>query len=467
MEKFDLIVIGSGPGGYVAAIKAAQLGLKTACVENRDRLGGTCLNIGCIPSKTLLQDTHLFHQLKHDSAHRGIKARDVQIDVQQLMVHKMEIVNGLTDGIDLLFRKHKVTRIDGKASFKDKNILNIIAKSGETKEVYGEKIMIATGSEPSLLPNVEIDEEDIVSSTGALSFKKAPETLVVIGGGVIGLELGSVWARLGAKVTVVEYLDGLLAGQDDEIRKAVQKSLEKQGMEFKLSKKVMMAEKTTEGVKLILEAAQGGESEIIKAEKILVATGRRPYTEGLALQNIGLEVDKYGFIEVNGAFQTSIAHIYAIGDVIGGAMLAHKAEEEGLVAVNHIKGIKSHINYASIPSVVYIWPEVASVGFTTEEAKKADLDISVGKFPFIANSRARAMDDTEGFVKVIMHRKSGRLIGCHIFGANAGDVIQEAVLVMEKGGKGEDIAYACHSHPSLGEALKEAAMAAIDKPIHT
>ncbi len=466
MEKFDLIVIGAGPGGYVAAIKAAQLGLKTACIDSRGRLGGTCLNVGCIPSKALLQDSHLYHQLQHDAAHRGINVSNASIDVAQMMKHKEGIVEGLTGGIDMLFRKNKVMRIDGKACFKDEHILSVTHNDGKTEEIYGEKILIATGSVPSSLPNIEINEQNIVSSTGALSFEKTPQSLVVIGGGVIGLELGSVWARLGAKVTVVEYLDGLLAGQDGEIRKSVQKSLEKQGINFRLSTKVTNAETTEQGVKLTLEPAQGGSSESLEAEKILVATGRRPYTEGLGLANIGLNTNQHGFIEVNGAFQTRLGHIYAIGDVIGGAMLAHKAEEEGLVAVHHMKDIKTHINYAAIAGVVYIWPEVASVGFTEQEAQNAGLDISIGKFPYMGNSRARAMDDTEGFVKVIAHKKTGRLIGCHIFGAHAGDIIQEAVLVMEQGGKAEDIAHLCHAHPSLGEALKEAAMACIDKAIH-
>lgn len=466
MEKFDCIVIGAGPGGYVAAIKAAQLGLKVACIDSRGRLGGTCLNIGCIPSKALLQNTHLFHQIQHDAAHRGIKVKEASMDISQMMKHKNEIVEGLTSGIDMLFTKNKVVRIDGKAAFKDAHILSVALNEGGTKEIYGEKIMIATGSYPSSLPNIAIDEQDIVSSTGALSFEAVPESLVVIGGGVIGLELGSVWARLGAKVTVVEYLDGILAGQDGEIRKAVQKSLEKQGISFKLGTKVTGADAKSGRVQLTIEPAGGGDTETLEAQKILVATGRKAYTEGLDLENAGLKTNEYGFIEVNGAFQTSQPHIYAIGDVIGGAMLAHKAEEEGLVAVEHMKAIKSHINYAAIPSVVYIWPEVASLGFTTEEAAEAGIEISVGKFPFLANSRARAMDDTEGFVKIIAHKKTGRLMGCHIFGAAAGDIIQEAVLVMEKGGKAEDIAHLCHSHPSLGEAMKEAAMAAINQPIH-
>lgn len=466
MQEYDLIVIGAGPGGYVAAIKAAQLGLKTACINARGRLGGTCLNIGCIPSKVLLQDTHFIHQIQHDTAKRGISVDGLTVDLSQMMTHKDEVVEGLTSGVDLLFRKNGVTRIDGYATFKDEHILDVKLNDGENIEVSGKNIIIATGSEPSSVPGLVMNGTDIVSSTEALSFDDVPEKLVVVGAGVIGLELGSVWARLGADVTVVEYLDAILPGQDGEIRKAVQKSLEKQGLSFKLSTKVTSANSNGSVVELTLEPAVGGEAEKITANKVLVATGRRPNTDGLGLENIGLSLDDRGFVPVNGRFQTSKSHIYAIGNVIGGAMLAHKAEEEGIVAVETIKGQKAHINYAAIPGVVYTWPEVASVGFTSEEAKAADIEIITGKFPFIGNSRARAIDDTEGFVKIIGDKKTQRLVGCHIFGANAGDLIQEAVLVMEKAGTVADIANLCHPHPGLGEAVKEAAMATIDKPIH-
>ncbi|MFV0431838.1 MAG: dihydrolipoyl dehydrogenase [Alphaproteobacteria bacterium] len=466
MEEFDLIVIGAGPGGYVAAIKAAQLGLKTACIDSRGRLGGTCLNVGCIPSKSLLQDTHYIHQIQHDIAKRGIIVENLTVDLTKLMKHKSDVVEGLTSGIDLLFRKNKVTRIDGCATFRDEHILDVQLNSGESMEVKGKNIMIATGSEPSSVPGLEMDGQNIVSSTEALSFDDVPTKFVVVGGGVIGLELGSVWARLGAEVTVVEYLDTILPNLDADIRKAVQKSLEAQGISFKLGTKVTSATSSATGVELNLEARDGGEAQKMTASKVLVATGRRPNTDNLGLENIGIELDKHGFITVNDSFQTKYGHIYAIGDVIGGAMLAHKAEEEGIAAVEIIKGQKPHLNYAAIPSVVYTWPEVASVGFTKEEAIEAGLEVSVGQFPFMANSRARAIDDTEGFVKVLADKKTNRLIGCHIFGANAGDLIQEAVLVMEKAGKADDIAHLCHPHPGLGEAVKEAAMATIGKPIH-
>ncbi len=462
MQEFDLIVIGAGPAGYVAAIRAAQAGLNVACVESRGALGGTCLNVGCIPSKVLLNDSEMYHQILHDTKKRGIIIAKPKLDLTTMMAHKTGIVQSLTDGIAFLFKKNNITALNGHASFKDANIITVSGDDGAEQDVKAAKFLIATGSNSVDLPFAPCDEKTIVSSTGALSFDAVPKHLVVVGAGVIGLELGSVWSRLGAKVTVVEFLDHILPGLDHDLQKSVQKSLEKQGIEFILNHQVT----AIDGGKIIMEHRKDGSENTLKADKILVAIGRKPNTDGLGLDIIGVQQDDRGFISVNDRFETNIAGIYAIGDVIGGMMLAHKAEDEAVAAVNLIAGKAAHINYAKVPSVVYISPEVAQVGLTEEEAKQAGLELLVGKFNMAANSRAKAIDHPEGFVKMIADKKTKRLLGCQVFSVGAGDIIQEAVLLMEQGRSLEEIAYSCHSHPGLGEAMKEAALATLEKPIH-
>lgn len=463
MQNFDLIVIGAGPGGYVAAIRAAQAGLNVACVESRTTLGGTCLNVGCIPSKVLLNDSEMFHQISHDVEKRGIIFSKPKLDLAKMMEHKAGIVESLTQGIAMLFKKNKITLLQGHATFKDASTITVNNGDGNTQEVKAAKFLIATGSSSVDLPFAPCDEKTIISSTGALSLDAVPKHLVVVGAGVIGLELGSVWARLGAKVTVIEFLDHILPGLDHDLQKSVQKSLAKQGIEFILNHKVT----AIDGGKVTMENRSDNNSSSIKADKILVAIGRKPNTDALGLEEIGIKQDDRGFITVNDRFETNIANIYAIGDVIGGMMLAHKAEDEAVAAVNIIAGKTAHINYAAIPSVVYISPEVAQVGLTEEEAKLTGLELLVGKFNMVANSRAKAIDHTEGFVKMIADKKTKRLLGCQVFSMGAGDIIQEAVLLMEQGRSLEDIAYSCHSHPGLGEAMKEAALATLEKPIHS
>lgn len=459
-DSFDLIVIGGGPAGYVAAIRAAQLGMKTACVEKRGSLGGTCLNVGCIPSKALLNTSHKFAEARDHFASYGIKAK-VELDLPGMMKQKDDAVSGLTKGIEGLFKKNKVTYIVGEAS---------IAGAGKVtvgKDSYAAKnILIATGSESMPLPGVEVDEKRIVTSTGALALPKVPETLVVIGGGVIGLEMGSVWARLGAKVTVVEYLDRILPGMDGEIAKQFQRILEKQGFEFRLSTKVTAAKADAKGVTLSLEPAAGGAKSDLRAETVLLAIGRRPYTAGLGLEKAGVKLDNRGRIEVNGHFETNVKGIYAIGDVIAGPMLAHKAEEEGVAAVETMAGQKGHVNYHAIPGVIYTHPEVANVGLSEDDAKAQGLNVKVGKFPFMANSRARAVGDADGFVKIIADAKTDRLLGCHIIGPDAGGLIHEACLIIEFGGSSEDLARTCHAHPTMNEAVKEAALAVLGRAVH-
>ena len=464
-ETYDLIVIGGGPGGYVAAIRAAQLGLKTACVEKRGSLGGTCLNVGCIPSKALLHNSHLYTEAAHEFKERGIEVGTVKLNLKKLMGNKDKIVGDLTKGIEFLFKKNKVDYLQGLGTIEKPG--TVVVSDGKKKTSYETKnIIIATGSDSAPLPGVEVDEKQIVTSTGALSLPKVPKHLVVIGGGVIGLELGSVWARFGAKVTVVEFLDRILPTNDGEVSKQFQRILKKQGFEFRLSTKVTGAKKAKTGVTLTVEPAAGGEAETLKADVVLLSIGRTPYTEGLGLDTVGVETDARGVIQVDAHFQTNIPGIYAIGDCIPGPMLAHKAEDEGMVVAEILAGQSGHIDYDAIPGIVYTWPEVASVGKTEEQLKEAGRAYKAGKFPFMANSRARCNGDTDGFVKLLADAETDEVLGCHIVGADAGNLIQEIVTVIEFGGSAEDVARTCHGHPTMTEAVKEAALAVDGRPIH-
>jgi dihydrolipoamide dehydrogenase len=461
-ERYDVVVIGAGPGGYVAAIRAAQLGMRTACVDARQSLGGTCLNIGCIPSKALLQSSEKFAEARHGLAEHGIKLGEVSLDLAAMMARKDKVVGDLTRSVEFLFRKNKVDWLKGKAR---------IAASGrialdDGNEVEAGAIVIASGSESIPLPGLAIDEERIVSSTGALALDRVPERLAVIGGGYIGLELGSVWSRLGAKVTVVEYLDCILPNMDRELGPALQRLLARSGIAFKLATKVVSGQVGNDGVTLELEPAAGGERESLAANVVLVAIGRRPFTDGLGLDEVGVARDAAGHIAVNDEFATNVAGIYAIGDVIGGPMLAHKAMEEGVAVVERLAGQQTRVEYGAIPSVVYSWPEVAAVGKTEEELKAAGVEYRVGKFPFTATPRARTNGDTDGFVKVLADRASDRVLGIHIIGPDAGTLIAEAALALEFGASAEDIARICHAHPTLSEALKEAALAVDGRAIH-
>jgi dihydrolipoamide dehydrogenase len=459
-ENFDVIIIGAGPGGYVAAIRAAQLGLKTACVEKRGVLGGTCLNVGCIPSKVLLESSEKYADAQHEFAKHGIIAK-VSLDLKTMMARKTEVVDSFTKGIEGLFKKNKVTYLKGTGTITGKNE---VAVDG-TK--YGAKnIIIATGSDVVSLPGITIDEKQIVSSTGALELKAVPKNLVVIGAGVIGLELGSVWQRLGAKVTVIEYLDRITPGIDNEVARQFQKLLEKQGFTFQLGKKVTSAKTTKGGVELTVEPAAGGKAETIKADIVLVAVGRKAYTDKLGLESVGIKADNRGRVEVDAHLQTSVPGIYAIGDAIKGPMLAHKAEEEGVLVAEIIAGQKPHINYNAIPGIIYTWPEVATVGKSEEEIKEAGIAYKAGKFPFMANSRARGAGTPDGFVKILADAKTDEVLGVHIIGPHAGTLIAEAVLAMEFGASAEDIARTCHAHPTLNEAVKEAALAVDGRAIH-
>ena len=463
---FDVIVIGAGPGGYVCAIRAAQLGLKVACVESRSTLGGTCLNVGCIPSKTLLEFSEKYHSSKH-LIEEGIFSGSVSLDFPKLMEKKATIVGQLTGGIAGLLKKNKVTHINGLATFKDKNTISIKKPDGTTEEIQATNFVIATGSEVTPLPNVEIDEKVIVSSTGALELKSVPKKMVVIGAGVIGLELGSVYSRLGSQVEVIEFLPKITPTMDEEISKNFKKILEKQGLKFTMETKVTGVEKTSNGVFVQVESVADGSKSKIEADVVLVAIGRRAFTKGLGLENAGVLVNQRGVIETNAKLQTAVSNIYAIGDVTQGAMLAHKAEDEGVAAAEIIAGKHGHVNYDVIPSVVYTHPEVASVGKTEEELKTAGVEYKVGKFSMMANSRAKAVDDTEGFVKILSCKKTDRVLGCHIISRGAGDIIHEVVVAMEFSASAEDIARTCHAHPTLNEAIKEAAMAVDKMQIHS
>ena len=465
-HDYDLIVIGAGPGGYVAAIRAAQLGLKTACVESRETLGGTCLNVGCIPSKALLHASEIFHEAQSGSlAKFGIDFSGVSLNLDQMHAEKAKAVGELTGGIEFLFKKNKVDWLKGRAAFTSANSVDVAGKSYTAKN-----IMIATGSSVTPLPGVEIDQKVIVDSTGALALPKVPKHLVVIGGGVIGLELGSVWLRLGAQVTVVEYLDQILPGMDGEVRKEAAKIFKKQGFNIRTGTKVTGVTVKGATAKLTVEPAAGGASETIDADCVLVAIGRRANTDGLALDKAGLAVNARGQIEIGHDFQTNVPGIYAVGDVCPGPMLAHKAEDEGIAAAEFVAGLTGIVNHDVIPGVVYTYPEIASVGLTEEEAKEKAAasggEIKVGKFPMMANSRAKTNRDTDGFVKVIADANTDRVLGVHIIASIAGSMIAEACTAMEFGATSEDIAYTCHAHPTHAEALKEAAMAVTGKPIH-
>ncbi|MCW8307546.1 dihydrolipoyl dehydrogenase [Acidiphilium sp. PA] len=460
-DQFDLIVIGAGPGGYVCAIRAAQLGMKVACVEKRATLGGTCLNVGCIPSKALLQSSENYHALLHGFAQHGVMAKEVSFDLPKMMSHKDEVVVANTKGVEFLFKKNKITWLKGSAAFKSADTITV-----EGIDYTAKHIVIATGSESVPLPGVEIDETTIVTSTGAIALASVPRHLVVIGGGYIGLELGSVWRRLGAEVTVVEYLDRLVPTMDGEIAGSFQKILTKLGLKFKLGTKVTGASKTAAGVTLTLEPAKGGAAETLEADVVLVAIGRRPHTAGLGLDVAGVATDERGRVKTDGHFATNIKGIYAIGDVIAGAMLAHKAEEEGVALAELLAGQAGHVNYGAIPGVVYTWPEIASVGKTEEELKAEGVAYKTGKFPFMANGRARAMGDTDGFVKILSDRTTDQVLGAHIIGPDAGTMIAELVLAMEFGASAEDIARTSHAHPTLNEAVKEAALAVDGRALH-
>ena len=465
-DSFDLIVIGAGPGGYVAAIRAAQLGFKTACVESRDTLGGTCLNVGCIPSKALLHSSELYELAASDFATFGIKATGLGVELSKMLGHKDKVVGDLTKGIEYLFKKNKVTWLKGRGAITKPGAVKVTPAKGRAKTYEAKNILIATGSDVARLPGVEIDENRIVSSTGALSLPKVPKHLVVVGGGYIGLEMGSVWRRLGAKVTVVEFLDAVLPTMDGEAAKQMQRLLTKQGMEFRLGTKVLAAETSNRGVTLTVAPAKGGEQEEIKCDHVLVAIGRVPYTDGLGLKQAGVEMDDRGRVKIDGRFQTNVPGIYAIGDVIEGPMLAHLAEEEGIAAVEVMAGQAAHVNYDAIPGVVYTYPEAAAVGKTEEQLKQAGVAYTAGKFPFSANSRGRANDETDGFVKILADAKTDRILGVHIVGPDAGTLIAELALAIEFGASAEDVARTCHAHPTLNEAVKEAALAVAGRAIH-
>jgi len=461
-ENYDVIVIGSGPGGYVCAIKCAQLGMKVACVEGRESLGGTCLNVGCIPSKALLHTSELYDEANHHFESLGIDITKPKVNLKKMMQHKNDVITANTQGIEFLFKKNKIDWLKGWGKITAADTVEV---SGESYKA--QNIVIATGSDVVSLPNITIDEEKIVSSTGALELSKVPKSMVVIGGGVIGLEMGAVWSRLGAKVTVIEFLDRILPGMDTDCAKEMQKILTQSGIDFKLSSKVTSATAGKSDVDLMVEPAAGeGKAEKIKADIVLVAVGRKAYTDQLGLADIGVDMDERGRVVTGDCFETNIDGIYAIGDVIAGPMLAHKAEDEGVILAEMLAGQSGHIDYNLVPGVVYTYPEVAAIGQTEEQLKDAGVAYNVGKFPFMANGRARAMNATDGFVKILADKKTDKILGCHIIGAEAGTLIHEVAAVMEFGGSAEDLARTCHAHPTLSEIVKEAALDTFDKPLH-
>ena len=464
-NNFDLIVIGGGPGGYVCAIRAAQLGLKTACVESRGTLGGTCLNIGCIPSKSLLNSSELFSKAKSHFNSIGIETGEVKLNLNKMMANKSKSVQILTKGIEFLFKKNKVTYIKGKGVLFSKNDV-VVYQDSKKKSFKSKNIVIATGSSSVSLSGINIDEKNIISSTGALSLDKVPANLVVIGGGYIGLEMGSVWSRLGSQVTVIEYLDHITPGMDREISKEFQKILTKQGIKFLLENKVTSVKNKNNKVQVDFMDNKTNKKSSLECDKVLVSVGRKPYTEGLNLTKLGIKKDNSGRIEVNKNFQTSLANIFAIGDVIKGPMLAHKAEEEGIAVAEILAGQSGHVNYDVVPGVIYTSPEVAAVGKTEEDLKNLKIDYKVGKFPFLANSRAKVNNESEGFVKILADAKTDKVLGVHIIGPHCGDMIAEMALAMEFGASSEDIARTCHAHPTHTEAIKEAALAVDKRPIH-
>ncbi len=462
-QTYDVVFIGGGPGGYVGAIRAAQLGLKVACVEMRGTLGGTCLNVGCIPSKALLHSSHLYDEANHAFAAHGIKAQ-IELDLKTMLARKDTVVADLTKGIEFLLKKNKVDYVIGRGSIVDAGTV-AVEQGKKTLTLKTDAIVIATGSESTPLPGVAVDEKCIVSSTGALTLGQVPKSLVVIGAGVIGLELGSVWRRLGADVTVVEFLDRILPGMDGELAKMAQRLLARQGLTFRLSTKVTGAKATAKGVTLTAEPVKGGAAEELKADVVLVAIGRRPYTDGLGLEKLGIVTER-GRVVVDHDFQTNVAGIFAIGDTIHGPMLAHKAEEDGVAVAELIAGKPGHVDYNLVPGVVYTWPEIAGVGRTEEQLKEAGVAYRVGKFPFSANARARTTGEADGFVKILADAGTDAVLGCHIVGPMAGELIQEVCNVMAFGGSAEDIARTCHSHPGMAESVKEAALAVDGRAIH-
>jgi len=466
MSQYDLTVIGTGPGGYVCAIRAAQLGMKVAVVEKRATHGGTCLNIGCIPSKALLHASEMFAEAEHQFAHLGIKTGKPKLDLKAMMGHKHETVDANVKGVEFLLKKNKIDAHHGSGRIVAAGKVEVTPDKGDPVVLETKAIVIASGSDSAPLPGIEIDEKQVISSTGALELDKVPGKLIVVGAGVIGLELGSVWRRLGAEVTVVEFLDRILPGMDTEICKTFQRNLKKQGIAVKLSAKVTGIEKARSGLKVQVEPAKGGDAETLDADIVLVAIGRVPFTEGLGLDEAGIARDERGRIKTDAHFKTSLDGVYAIGDVIAGPMLAHKAEDEGVAVAEILAGQAGHVNYDVIPGVVYTMPEVASVGKTEDELKEAGVDYAVGKFSFIANGRARAMRQTDGMVKVIADKKTDRVLGVHIVGFGAGEMIHEAAVLMEFQGSAEDLARTCHAHPTMSEAVKEAAMAVAGRAIH-
>ena len=465
LDKFQAVVIGGGPGGYVCAIRLAQLGLKTACIESRGSLGGTCLNIGCIPSKSLLNLSEEFHKVKN-FANKGIEIGEVKLNLEKMMKSKDKAVTILTKGVEFLLKKNKVTYFKGHGSFKSEN--EILIKDDQNNEtlIQSEKIVIATGSEPVSLPGIEIDEKTIVSSTGALELKKVPDKMVVVGGGYIGLEMGSVWSRLGAKVEVVEFLDHITPGMDKEISLEFMKILKKQGIKFSMQNKVELIQKNKSGVSVLTKDKNGNKNKL-DCDVVLIAVGRKPNTSGLNLETIGVSLDGSNRIKTNKNFETSVKNIYAIGDVINGPMLAHKAEDEGIAVAENIVGQSGHVNYDTIPGVIYTNPEVASIGKTEEQLKGLNKNYKVGKFSFMANSRAKAIDNTEGFVKILADEQTDKVLGAHIIGPHAGELIAEIGVAMEFGASAEDIARTCHAHPTFSEAIKEAALSVDKRAIHS
>ncbi len=465
--SYDLCIIGSGPGGYVCAVKAAQLGLKVAVVEKRATYGGTCLNIGCIPSKALLHTSEMFEEAGHAFEGFGIKVGKPKLDLPAMMKHKQDVIDSNTGGVTFLFKKNKIDAIQGTGKIAAPGKVEVTAEDGSTQTVEAKNIVIATGSDVAPLPGIEIDEKKVVSSTGALALEKVPGKMIVVGAGVIGLELGSVWRRLGAEVTVVEFLDRILPGMDGDVAKNFQRILKKQGFGFKLGAKVTGVEKAGSGLKVSVEPASGeGKAETLDADVVLVAIGRRPYTEGLGLEAVGVELDERKRVKTDAHFKTSVDGIYAIGDVIAGPMLAHKAEDEGAALAEILAGQAGHVNYDVIPGVVYTMPEVAAVGKTEEELKAAGIKYKAGKYPFSANGRARAIGQTDGFVKILADAETDRVLGAHMIGAGVGEMIHELAVLMEFGGSSEDLARTCHAHPTQSEAVREAAMGTYDKPIH-
>ena len=464
LEKFDVTVIGGGPGGYVCAIRLSQLGLKTACIESRGSLGGTCLNVGCIPSKNLLNFSENFHKAKNFEK-IGIEIGEVKLNLDKMMKNKEKAVAALTKGIEFLFKKNKVTYFKGTGTFKSTNEISILSENKETT-IQTDKTIISTGSEPLSMPGIEFDEEKILSSTGALSITKLPKKMVIVGGGYIGLEMGSVWSRLGTQVEVIEFLDHITPGMDREVSKEFEKILKKQGIKFQLNTKVEKIIKSKDSVRINTIDKENKKNKI-DTDVVLISVGRKPHTKGLNLENVGVQTDEKGRVKVNKNFQTNVKNIYAIGDVIEGPMLAHKAEEEGIAVAELIAGQSGHVNYDLIPGVIYTFPEVASVGKTEEQLKTSKNNYKVGKFPFMANSRAKAIDEPEGFVKILAEATTDKVLGVHIIGPHAGEMIAEMAVAMEFGASSEDIARTCHAHPTFSEAIKEAALSVEKRAIHS